>query len=83
MKVMTIAEALVAFDKVLESLVEDSVLLKRGEDDVAAVISIEDYDKLRRLKVEELLSLCERVGRQAESRGLSEEKLAELLRNDD
>jgi hypothetical protein len=58
-------------------------VLKRGDDDVAAVISIEDYDKLRRLKVEELLSLCERVGRQAESRGLSEEKLAELLRNDD
>lgn len=83
MKVMTIAEAEAAFDKVLESLVEDSVVLKRGEDDVAAVISIEDYGKLRRLKVEELLSLCERVGRQAESRGLSEEKLAELLRNDD
>jgi antitoxin Phd_YefM of type II toxin-antitoxin system len=83
MKVMTIAEAQAAFDKVLESLVEDSVVLKRGDDDVAAVILIEDYDKLRRLKVEELLSLCERVGRQAESRGLSEEKLAELLRNDD
>jgi len=83
MKVMTIAEAQAAFDKVLESLVEDSVVLKRGEDDVAAVISIEDYDKLRRLKVEEFLALCERLGRQAEARGLSEEKLAELLRNDD
>jgi hypothetical protein len=80
---MTIAEAQAAFDKVLESLAEDSVVLKRGDDDIAAVISIEDYDKLRRLKVEEFLSLCERVGRQAESRGLSEEKLAELLRNDD
>jgi predicted HicB family RNase H-like nuclease len=83
MKVMTIAEAQAAFDKVLESLAEDSVVLKRGDDDIAAVISIEDYDKLRRLKVEEFLSLCKRVGRQAESRGLSEEKLAELLRNDD
>lgn len=83
MKAMTIAEAQAAFDKVLESLAEDSVLLKRSEDDVAAVISIEDYDKLRRLKVEEFLTVCERVGRQAEARGLSEEKLAELLRNDD
>jgi hypothetical protein len=82
MKVMTIAEAEAAFDKVLESFVEDSIVLKRGERDVAAVISIEDYDKLRRLKVEEFLALCERVGRQAESRGLSEEKLAELLRDD-
>jgi prevent-host-death family protein len=83
MKVMTVAEAQAAFDKVLESLAEDSVVLKRGEDDVAAVVSIEDYDKLKRLKVEEFLALCERVGRQAEARGLSEEKLAELLRNDD
>jgi hypothetical protein len=83
MKVMTIAEAQAAIDKVLESLVEDSVVLKRGDNDVAAVISIEDYDKLRRLKVEEFLALCERVGGQAAARGLSEEKLAELLRNDD
>ena len=51
-----------------------------GEADVAAVISIDDYDKLRRLKVEEFLALCERVGAQAEARGLSEEKLAELTR---
>lgn len=83
MKVMTVAEAQATFDKVLESLAEDSVVLKRGEDDVAAVVSIEDYDKLKRLKVEEFLALCERIGRQAEARGLSEEKLAELLRNDD
>lgn len=82
MKVMTIAEAQAAFDKVLESLAEDSIVLKRDERDVAAVISIDDYEKLRRLKVEEFLTLCERVGRQAESRGLSEEKLAELLRDD-
>ena len=83
MKVMTITEAQAAFDKVLESLADDSVILKRDERDVAAVISIEDYEKLRRLKVEEFLALCERVGRAAEASGLSEEKLAELLRNDD
>jgi PHD/YefM family antitoxin component YafN of YafNO toxin-antitoxin module len=81
MKVMTIAEAEAAFDKVLESLADDSVVLKRGGRDVAAVISIDDYEKLRRLKVEEFLALCERTGREAEARGLSEEKLAELLRD--
>lgn len=81
MKVMTIAEAQGAFDRVLESLADDSIVLKQGERDVAAVISIDDYEKLRRLKVEEFLSLCERVGQDAEARGLSEEKLAELLRN--
>jgi hypothetical protein len=83
MKVMTIAEAQASFDKVLESLANDSVVLKRDERNVAAVISIEDYERLRRLKVEEFLTLCEQVGRQAEARGLTEEKLAELLRNDD
>lgn len=83
MKVMTIAEAQAAFDKVLESLADDSVILKRDERSVAAVISIEDYEKLRRLKVEEFLSLCEQVGSHAEARGLTEEKLAELLRDDD
>ena len=83
MKIMTISEAQAAFDKVLESLANDSVVLKRGERDIAAVISIDDYEKLRRLKVEEFLTLCEKVGRDAESRGLSEEKLADLLRDGD
>jgi PHD/YefM family antitoxin component YafN of YafNO toxin-antitoxin module len=81
MKVMTISEAEGAFDKVLESLVDDSVVLKRGERDVAAVISIDDYEKLRRLKVEEFLTLCEEVGRDAGARGLTEERLAQLLDN--
>jgi prevent-host-death family protein len=83
MKVMTISEAQAAFDKVLESLADDSIVLKRGERDVAAVVSMDDYEKLRRLKVEEFLSLCERVGREAEARGLTEETLADLLRDDD
>jgi hypothetical protein len=83
MKVMTIAEAQAAFDQVVESLGEDSVVLKRDERDVAAVISIADYERLRRLKVEEFLTFCEHVGAQAEARGLTEERLAELLRNDD
>jgi len=79
MKVMTISEAEGAFDKVLESLADDSVVLKRGEHDVAAVISIGDYEKLRRLKVENFLALCEEIGRDAEARGLTDERLAELL----
>lgn len=74
-----ISEAEGIFDKVLESLADDSVVLKRGERDVAAVISIDDYEKLRRLKVEEFLTLCEEVGRDAEARGLTEARLAELL----
>jgi hypothetical protein len=81
MKVMTISEAESAFDKVLESLADDSIVLKRGERDVAAVISIDDYEKLRRLKVEEFLALCEKVGQDAEARGLTESRLAELLDN--
>jgi hypothetical protein len=83
MKVMTVAEARATLDKVLEGLAEDSVILKKDERDVAAVISIEDYEKLRRLKVEEFIALCERAGRQAEARGLTEEKLTEFLRADD
>lgn len=82
MKVMTITEAEAAFAKVLESLADESVVLKSGERDVAAVISIDDYEKLKRLKVEEFLALCERIGRETGARGLSEEKLAELLSND-
>jgi len=45
MKVMTVAEALTDFEKVLEGLVDGSVVLTRDERSVAAV----DHEKLRRL----------------------------------
>jgi hypothetical protein len=67
MKVMTVAEALTDFEKVLEGLVDGSVVLTRDERSVAAV----DHEKLRRLVWAR--------GRQAESRGRTEETLAELF----
>ncbi len=47
--------------------------------DPAVVLSPQEYDKLTRLNVEEFRRFCDEVGARAAARGLSEEKLAELL----
>lgn len=55
------------------------VFLERGETDVAVVISAEQYSRMRRVAVSELLEFCDRMSDKAAANGLTEEKLEELL----
>jgi hypothetical protein len=51
--------------------------------DQAVVISPQEYAHLRGLAVADFQAFCDRVGRTAVERGLTERKLASLLRTDD
>lgn len=63
---------------------QEPVTIRDDERDVAVLLSAEAYRTLtRREAVEELKSLCARVGAQAAAQGLTDEKLAELLAEDD
>jgi len=54
-------------------------MIRRQKRDVAVVLSPQEYDRLRAANVAELERLCDIVGRRAKARGLTEEKLAEIL----
>ena len=63
---------------------QEPLTIREGERDVAVLLSAEAYRKLaRREAVEELKILCDRVGARAAEQGLTDEKLAELLVEDD
>ena len=57
----------------------DSYMVSRQKREVAVVLSPRECERLRGLNLQELDQCCERVAVQAAERGLTEEKLAEIL----
>jgi prevent-host-death family protein len=58
------------------------VVIRRQKRDVAVILSPQEYDRLRALNVDEFERFCDRVAEQAAARGLTEAKLAAILRDD-
>lgn len=79
MRSVSITEASADFGALVESLQREPATVRRGTDDVAVLLSKRDYDRIRRQNVDDFVSLCDDIAAKAQSRGLTEDKLAELL----
>ena len=79
MRYFSATEAKQGFGEVLDAAQREPVTIRRQKRDVAVVLSMAEYQKLTRLNVEEFQHFCDLVGERAAERGLSEEKLADLL----
>jgi PHD/YefM family antitoxin component YafN of YafNO toxin-antitoxin module len=55
------------------------VALTQGEKEVAVVLSKADYDRIMRRNAESFQRFCDEVGQRAESRGMTETVLNQLL----
>ncbi len=64
---------------VLDAAQHAPVVIRCRKRDVAVVVSVAQYERLRGLIVEAFQRFCDRVGRRAGARGLGENKLAEIL----
>jgi antitoxin Phd len=67
------------FSALLDAVQRDAITIRRHSRDVAVVISPEDYARLRGLVVADFQVFCDRVGRSAANRGLTQPKLRALL----
>jgi PHD/YefM family antitoxin component YafN of YafNO toxin-antitoxin module len=67
------------FAAVLDLSQREPVQIRRHERDIAVVVSDEEYESLRRLRVQELIRLSDEMGRYAESQGMTDELLEQLL----
>ena len=57
-------------------------MIRRQDRDIAVVLSMADYERLRSANVAALLELRDEVAAEAAAAGLTEERLAELLGDD-
>ena len=79
MRYVSATDAKQRFAEVIDAAQREPVVIRRQKRDVAVVLSPREYDRLRAANVAELERLCDIVGRRAKARGLTEEKLAEIL----
>ena len=79
MRTMSATEAKQHLGALLDNAQIEPVTIRRQNRDIAVVLSIREYDRLRAINLAELARFCDRIGERAEAAGMTEEKLAELL----
>lgn len=79
MESFSATEAKQRFSAVLDAAQRRPVVIRKQQRDVAVVMSYQEYEKLRRLNINEFQRFCDEIGKRAAARGMTEEKLNELL----
>lgn len=79
MRYVSATEAKQRLASILDAAQLEPVMIRRQNREVAVMLSPKEYDRLRGLNIAEFEQFCERIGEAAANRGLSEEKLAEIL----
>lgn len=70
------------FAAILDQSQREPVRIQRHDREVAVLVSAEEYEKIHRMRVQELLRFTEETSRYAESQGMTDELLEQLLANE-
>ena len=79
MPTMSATQAKQNFAAMIDAAQREPVRIQRHERDVAVLVSAEEYERIHKLRVQELIRLSDEMGRYAESRGMTDELLEKLL----
>lgn len=71
-----------SFGRVLDDAQREPVMIQKHNRAAAVILSIAEYERLRGLNTAEFKDFCNGVSERAQSRGLTEEKLKDLLAED-
>jgi prevent-host-death family protein len=82
MREISATEAKQKFAALLDAAQRGPVRIRRHDREVAVLVSAEEYEKIHRMRVEELIRLSDENGRYADSQGMTGELLDELLANE-
>jgi prevent-host-death family protein len=80
MKTVTATEAKNRLGAILDAAQREPIVIRRQDRDIAVVLSIADYDRLRSANARAFLDLRNEIAAEAASAGLTDDRLAGLLK---
>lgn len=83
MKTVGATEAKNRLGAILDAAQREPIVIRRQDRDIAVVLSMADYDRLRSANVRAFLDLRNEIAAEAHEAGLTDERLRELLIDDD
>lgn len=81
MRSVSATEAKQRLAALLDAAQREPVLIRRQNRDVAVIMSAEEYERIRGVNNDEFERFCDRMSAQAKARGLTEELLADILKD--
>lgn len=82
MKTVGATEAKNRLGAILDEAQREPIVIRRQNREIAVVLSMADYERLRTGNIQAFLDLRREVAADASARGLTDERLAELLTDD-
>jgi prevent-host-death family protein len=83
MKTVAVTDAQIRLDAILDEAQREPVVIRSEDRDVAVVLSMAEYERLRTGNVQAFLDLRNEIAADAAARGLTDERLAEIFSGDD
>ncbi len=82
MRHVSAAEAEQALSKILDAAQQEPVVIQKQQQDIAVLLSMRDYERLTATNVAAFQDYCDRISERARKRGLTEDTLDTLLRDE-
>ena len=82
MEIVSTTEVKQTLDLLIDKLQKEPIMIREQDHDVAVILSIEDYTRITEANIQEFQIFRKNLAKKAQERGLTEDKLKEILETD-